>query len=63
MHHDNEQDHELENASDAERDTAEPKAGGLGEDGTIPAEADGVAAGHTGVTSTFEPEEDEDAPA
>ena len=30
MHHDNEQDHELENASDAERDTAEPKAGGLG---------------------------------
>lgn len=37
----------------------EPKPGGLGEDGTIPDEPDGVAAGHTGVPSTFEPEEDE----
>ncbi len=65
MHHDNEQDHahDLENASDEENTTAEPKADGLGEDGTIPADPDGVAAGHTGVTSTFEPEEDEDAPA
>lgn len=65
MHHDNEQDHEgdLENASEADHDTAEPKSGGLGEDGTIPADPDGVAAGHTGITSTFEPEEDEDAPA
>lgn len=39
------------------------KPGGLGEDGTIPPDPDGVAAGHTGEKSTFEPEEDEDAPA
>lgn len=37
--------------------TKEP--GGLGKDGTIPAHPDGVAAGHTGEASTFEPEEDE----
>lgn len=37
------------------------KAGGLGQDGTIPAHPDGVAAGHTGEPSTFEPEEDEQA--
>jgi hypothetical protein len=36
---------------------------GLGEDGTIPPDPDGVAAGHTGEPSTFEPEEDEAAPA
>lgn len=35
--------------------------GGLGEDGTIPDDPDGLAAGHTGTTSTFEPEEDEAA--
>ncbi|SIT71536.1 hypothetical protein [Microbacterium sp. RU33B] len=52
---------DLENSSDAERDEAETKPGGLGQDGTIPAHPDGVAAGHTGVQSTFEPEEDEDA--
>lgn len=39
----------------------EPKPGGLGEDGTIPRSPDGVAAGHTGEASTFEPEEDEQA--
>jgi hypothetical protein len=39
-----------------------PKPGGLGQDGTIPNDPDGVAAGHTGEMSTFEPEEDEDAP-
>lgn len=39
------------------------KPGGLGQDGTIPPDPDGVAAGHTGEASTFEPEEDEDAPA
>lgn len=50
-----------------DRDTAdhnaegEKKAGGLGGDGTIPNNPDGVAAGHTGEASTFEPEEDEDA--
>ncbi|QKJ17981.1 hypothetical protein [Microbacterium hominis] len=36
----------------------EPKPGGLGPDGTIPAAPDGPAAGHTGEPSTFEPEED-----
>lgn len=38
-----------------------PKPGGLGQDGTIPDDPDGVAAGHTGEPSTFEPEEDEQA--
>ncbi len=41
---------------------ATPKPGGLGQDGTIPPDPDGVAAGHTGEVSTFEPEEDEQAP-
>ena len=40
-----------------------PKPGGLGQDGTIPPAPDGVAAGHTGEQSTFEPEEDEAADA
>ncbi len=35
--------------------------GGLGKDGTIPPEPDGLAAGHTGTPSNFEPEEDEQA--
>jgi hypothetical protein len=39
----------------------EEKPGGLGQDGTIPDDPDGVAAGHTGEPSTFEPEEDEQA--
>lgn len=47
--------------SDDTEVTAEP--GGLGEDGTIPPDPDGVAAGHTGEPSTFEPEEDEAAPS
>lgn len=38
-----------------------PKPDGLGQDGTIPSDPDGVAAGHTGEVSTFEPEEDEQA--
>lgn len=42
-------------------DDATPKPGGLGHDGTIPDAPDGVAAGHTGEPSTFEPEEDEQA--
>ena len=51
--------------SDLDNDDTEvtSKPGGLGEDGTIPSDPDGVAAGHTGEKSTFEPEEDEDAPA
>ncbi|GAA1958616.1 hypothetical protein [Microbacterium deminutum] len=40
---------------------ATEKPGGLGQDGTIPAHPDGLAAGHTGTASTFEPEEDEKA--
>lgn len=54
-------DHELRNQSDLEDDSATPKPGGLGEHGTIPPDPDGVAAGHTGAKSTFEPEEDEQA--
>ncbi|GAA1940757.1 hypothetical protein GCM10009775_35790 [Microbacterium aoyamense] len=52
---------------DAPKDTSEhdpegeEKPGGLGQDGTIPNDPDGVAAGHTGEPSTFEPEEDEQA--
>ena len=50
------------NASGAsDDDTATEKPGGLGEDGTIPSNPNGVAAGHTGEQSTFEPEEDEEA--
>lgn len=39
----------------------EEKPDGLGQDGTIPSDEEGVAAGHTGEASTFEPEEDEQA--
>ncbi|WP_100809735.1 MULTISPECIES: hypothetical protein [unclassified Microbacterium] len=56
-------DRDLENTSDAEDDEATPKQGGLGKDGTIPDAPGGVAAGHTGTSSTFEPEEDEEADA
>lgn len=37
------------------------KPGGLGGEGTIPNHPGGIAAGHTGNASTFEPEEDEHA--
>jgi hypothetical protein len=40
---------------------ATEKADGIGQDGTIPSDPSGVAAGHTGTESTFEPEEDEQA--
>lgn len=47
-------------SADAENDPkGTPEDGGLGQDGTIPDEPEGVAAGHTGEPSTFEPEEDE----
>lgn len=49
-----------ENASSAEDDRAETKPDGLGQDGTIPSDPDGVAAGHSGEASTFEPEEDDE---
>src|SRR6478736_8917883 len=42
----------------ASDDSGEPKPDGLGQDGTIPDEPDGLAAGHAGEPSTFEPEED-----
>lgn len=45
--------------SDDEDSTTKPD--GLGTDGTIPANPDGVAAGVTDEPSTFEPEEDEQA--
>jgi hypothetical protein len=40
---------------------ATEKPDGIGQDGTIPSDPEGVAAGHTGTESTFEPEEDEQA--
>ena len=40
---------------------ATEKPDGIGQDGTIPSDPAGVAAGHTGTESTFEPEEDEQA--
>ena len=47
-------------SADAKNDPeGTPEPGGLGQDGTIPDEPEGVAAGHTGEPSTFEPEEDE----
>lgn len=38
-----------------------PKQDGLGEDGTIPNEPGGIAAGHAGDDSHFNPEEDDGA--
>lgn len=43
----------------ARADTAKPD--GLGADGTIPNDPEGVAAGHTDTASNFNPEEDEDS--
>ncbi|MFA4841641.1 MAG: hypothetical protein WC580_08030 [Agrococcus sp.] len=43
-------------------DEGTQKPGGLGEDGTIPPDPDGIAATTTDELSTFEPEEDEAAP-
>ncbi|MFE1644656.1 hypothetical protein [Microbacterium sp. P01] len=54
---------DLDNTSDHEDDKATPKPGGLGGDGTIPPHPNGVAAGHTGEPTHFEPEEDEQADA
>ena len=48
------------NRANSNRDRHQ-KPGGLGQDGTIPPDPNGVAAGHTGTASTFEPEEDEKA--
>ncbi len=59
-HHDHDHDHDHD---DTEAGDPTPKPGGLGQDGTIPPDPDGVAAGHTDEPSNFNPEEDEDAPA
>jgi hypothetical protein len=56
-------DEDIDSDLDSDDTEETAKAGGLGEDGTIPPDPDGVAAGHTGEVSTFEPEEDEGAPA
>ena len=56
-------DVETSTGDGAQKGDGTEKAGGLGQDGTIPADPSGVAAGHTGEVSTFEPEEDEAAPA
>ena len=45
----------------AAEDDATQKPGGLGKDGTIPNDPDGIAAGHTDEPSHFNPEEDEEA--
>ncbi|WP_306232407.1 hypothetical protein [Agrococcus beijingensis] len=54
-HHDDHQhDHDA-------GDDGTKKPGGLGDDGTIPNEPDGLGATTTDEESTFEPEEDEQA--
>lgn len=55
-----------EGAPDSGADTSsdsegEPKPGGLGADGTIPSDPDGVAAGHSDTASHFNAEEDEES--
>lgn len=50
---------DVENPTTDSDGTAKP--GGLGKDGTIPNDPDGIAAGYTGTASNFNPEEDEDA--
>ncbi|SDH14737.1 hypothetical protein [Microbacterium pygmaeum] len=52
---------DIEVPTEGADDNATVKGAGLGQDGTIPAAPDGIAAGHTGEPSNFEPEEDEDA--
>jgi hypothetical protein len=46
---------------DVETSPSSKEPDGLGKDGTIPSDPDGIAAGHTGAASTFEPEEDDNA--
>jgi hypothetical protein len=45
--------------SNADEIEVTEKPGGLGDDGTIPNDPDGIAAGHTGDESHFNPEEDD----
>lgn len=55
---DREHDEQPTKADDIE-ETQKP--GGLGDDHTIPNDPDGIAAGHTGDDSHFNPEEDDPA--
>lgn len=55
--------HESNPGTDSDDTEVTEKPGGLGHDGTIPADPDGVAAGISDEPSNFNPEEDEDAPA
>lgn len=50
--------HDEQHAND---DEGTKKPGGLGQDGTIPPDQDGLGATTTDEESTFEPEEDEAA--
>ncbi|MDQ1082624.1 MULTISPECIES: hypothetical protein [Microbacterium] len=55
-------DVEVSPTEDASTDPeGEPKPGGLGGDGTIPSNPDGVAAGLSDTASHFNPEEDEES--
>jgi hypothetical protein len=55
-------DVEVSPAESATNDAeGESKPGGLGADGTIPNDPDGVAAGHSDTASHFNPEEDEES--
>lgn len=56
-------DVETSTADGAPKGDGTAKPGGLGHEGTIPNDPDGIAAGHTGETSNFNPEEDEASPS
>jgi len=51
--------HDLNEGAEEKASVDAPPSDGLGDDGTIPDDPEGIAAGHTGTASTFEPEEDE----
>lgn len=57
-HHDA---HDVSEDGDESASGTGPASDGVGRDGTIPDDPEGIAAGHTGSASTFEPEEDEPA--
>ncbi|MDJ0338371.1 hypothetical protein [Cryobacterium sp. PH31-O1] len=57
---DNADDNSFE-GPDVETHTESKEPNGLGKDGTIPNHPGGIAEGHTGTASSFEPEEDEQA--
>jgi hypothetical protein len=50
-------EHDAPSAANDSEGTTKPD--GLGEDGTIPNEPDGIAVGHQGDDSHFNPEEDD----